>query len=237
MTSENSTIFRMGTRRSLRGVGKSVHLKGATLGELDSYDSLGQTISTASSGASIPLWDPQIDRTISNDWSYCVGRSQAGPKYGMRTAQIERSPTLLIGDVEPNAFNPAMASRSVHVRVLIDVSGLRVVPVIASITASTANERDALMRHAIIKADSHPVPAFGRIRSLALIEPSSRGHILTPWGDGHPGRSRQITWLGEVTLTFLQTGEVCTESPPPLVSVNMADHWRSSLIHVRPLLP
>ena len=90
----------------------------------------------------------------------------------------------------------------------IDGSALRVVPVIASITASTANERDAIVSHAIIKADSHPVSAFGRIRSFALVEPGSRGHILTPWGgDGHPGRPRRIIWLGEVMLTFLKTDE------------------------------
>jgi hypothetical protein len=122
----------------------------------------------------------------------------------MRTAEIERSPTLLIGDVEPNAFNPNRASRSVRVGMLIDVSSLRVVPVIAAITASTAKQRNALVRSAIIEAGSHTVPAFGRIRSFALVEPGSRGHILTPLGaDGHPRRSHEVTWLGEATLTFL----------------------------------
>jgi hypothetical protein len=122
----------------------------------------------------------------------------------MRTADIERSPTLLMGDVEPNAFDPSMASLSVHVGMFIDGSALRVVPVIASITASTANERDAIVSHAIIKADSHPVSAFGRIRSFALVEPGRRGYILTPLdADGHPRRSHEVTWLGEATLTFL----------------------------------
>jgi hypothetical protein len=122
----------------------------------------------------------------------------------MRTAEIDRSPTLLIGDVEASAFNPRMASRSVRVGMLIDASGLRVVPVIAAIRASTANQRDAVVRHAIIKADSHTIRAFGRFRSFALVEPGSRGHILTPLGaDGHPRRSHEVTWLGEATLTFL----------------------------------
>ena len=136
-----------------------------------------------------------------------MGRSQVRPKYEMRFAEIERSPTLLIGDVEPSAFDPGMASQSVRVGMLIDASGLRVVPVVGAIPASTANERDALVRHAIIKANSHSVPAFGRIRRFALIEPGSRGYILTPLNaDGRPGCPRQIVWLGEVMLTFLNTG-------------------------------
>ena len=126
----------------------------------------------------------------------------------MRFAEFQKSRRLLIGDVDASLFDPCKTWRSMRVGIFIDASRLRVVPVIATTTTSTAPACDAAVREAIIRAASQIVPAFGKISSFALIEPGSRGHVLTPWHvDGHAGRSREVTWLGEVMLTFLKTDE------------------------------
>ena len=115
---------------------------------------------------------------------------------------------LLIGDVEPHAFNPADGSKHVHVGLMIDNLGLRVVPIITMIVATPGKDRDALTRSAIhdYLARSHGLmPFFGPLPAYAIVEPSQTGHIVVPLDEeGNPrGPAREIKWLGAVTVTPL----------------------------------
>jgi hypothetical protein len=128
----------------------------------------------------------------------------------MRIFEIagDKHKSALIGDVEPNAFNPVTTSRSVHVGLNVDVFTLLVVPVITMITATTEKERDALVRDAIRdhRSSSRGVTRlFGPIAGYALIKPSQSGHLMAPYDvEGkQSGPPREVTWLGEVMITVL----------------------------------
>jgi hypothetical protein len=131
--------------------------------------------------------------------------------------------SVLIGDVEPDAFNPVTTSRSVHVGLMIDVFNLRVVPVITVITATTEKERDALARAAICDHRSSSrgvIPLFGPIASYALIEPSRSGHLIAPYDiEGkQSGPLREVNWLGEVMITVLPRSRRVTGDADRLVA-------------------
>ena len=122
----------------------------------------------------------------------------------------EGSRCLLIGDVEPHAFNPANATEPVLVGLIIDNFGLRVVPIIAEIAISMGEKLDMLARSAIRDHLVHSHGAlslFGQISGYAIIEPSRSGHVLVAIDEeGNPrGRARRIAWLGAVMLTPLRT--------------------------------
>ena len=116
---------------------------------------------------------------------------------------------LLVGDVDPDTFDPSRGTEPVEIGLMSDRSRLCIVPIIAEITAATEQELITRARLAIRDHQARydgVVRLFGPIPAYAIIERSRSGHLVRSLdADGNPrGPAREIAWLGAVTVTPLR---------------------------------